>query len=88
MSELSALIQSIEAKIKQTESNVQNALAQYHGLNGILNGLQASLADAKAVINAVAPDSQLAKVVDIASEIANEAENALTPSVANQDVPQ
>lgn len=88
MSELSVLIKGIEEKIKQTEENAKNALAQFHGLNGILTGLHASLADAKLLVNAVAPVSNVAEAVDVASEIVNEAQNVLTPSVDNKDVPQ
>jgi dsDNA-specific endonuclease/ATPase MutS2 len=95
MSDLSSFLSSIEIKIKQTEANVASALAQYHGLTGILSGLQNVLADAKAVIGIVAPTSSAEAVVNAASEVVNEVQSIAEPEQAPdvssppvEDVPQ
>lgn len=87
MSELSSFLESLEVKVKQTEANVANALAQYHGLTGILTGLQNALSEAKAVANVVAPSSSVAATLDVASEVVSAAE-AIDASPVAEDVPQ
>lgn len=90
------LIQSLEAKVKELETKVAASLAQYHGLSGILAGLNESLSVAKNVIDDVMPSSAVAAGVNAASEVVNAVDESVVAaepiasdaSVSPVDVPQ
>lgn len=70
-------IEKLESKIKDLEARVQQSIMNHNALLGILTGTKEALVEAQLAVEAVAPDSAMAEVLNTAEEIANVIEHAV-----------
>lgn len=72
---LSSKIQMIENSINQAAANVKHWTDTHHGLIGMLQATKETVADAKKLVDEVAPDSKIDELLNEIETGANVVEN-------------
>ena len=75
MSQVTNLISSLEDKVKQLEANIQQSVAQHHGLLGMLQASKEALVEAKKIADTVIPGTAVDEALNVAENVVNVIEN-------------
>jgi hypothetical protein len=88
MSQLLNFIESLESKIKDFESRVQQSIMNHNALLGMLQASKEALAEAQKLCGDAALVSSSFKDLNLDGEVVNVVENGLNENHSNDDVPQ
>lgn len=72
-----SIICALEEKIHNTQGAIQQALAHYHGLLGILQATKEALSIALRITDIVAPHSDIADSLNVAQNVTDIIEDTL-----------
>jgi hypothetical protein len=77
MSQLSEFITRLEEKVKGYEASIQQSMMNHNALLGALQSSKEALVAALQIVNAAAPDSQVAEALNVSEEVATVVENVV-----------